>query len=102
MSYLFIKKISFKEKSLYYSHKKLKIEKNYLKKTFLVGFLGGFFWVGFLLPTLLQMEMHRHCRRRRFVILTEQAPKKAEALTFWRQIPLFCHKGEVISHLVLI
>jgi hypothetical protein len=35
-----------KEKSLYYFHKKLKILKNPKKpqkKTFLVGFLGGFF-----------------------------------------------------------
>jgi hypothetical protein len=36
-----------KEKSLYYFHKKLKFKKP-KKKTFLVGFLGGFFWVGFL------------------------------------------------------
>jgi hypothetical protein len=56
------KKISLKEKSLYYFHKKFKIKKNtkkhtHTKKTFLVGFfrvfLGGFFWVGFLMPTLL-------------------------------------------------
>ncbi len=50
--YLFVhKKICLKEKSWYYFHKKLKI----LKKPFLVGFLGGFFWVfwvGFLMPTL--------------------------------------------------
>jgi hypothetical protein len=58
MSYLFIK-ICFKEKSLYFFHKKLqnlKKPKKNKKKTFLVGFfrvfLGGFFWVGFLLPTL--------------------------------------------------
>ncbi len=41
------KKIGFKEKSLYF-HKKWKIKKNKnnKKKTFLVGFLGGFFgWV---------------------------------------------------------
>jgi hypothetical protein len=50
MSYLFIE-ICFKEKSLYYSHKKLKIKKK-TKKTFLVGFFRWFFWVGFLLPTL--------------------------------------------------
>jgi hypothetical protein len=40
-----------KEKSLYYFHKKFKIlktQKTHKKKTFLVGFLGGFFWVGFL------------------------------------------------------
>ncbi len=66
MSYLFIKKISFKEKSLYYSHKKLKIYKKPQKtpkkpkKPIFIGFfrwaflgffgwefLGGFFWVGF-------------------------------------------------------
>jgi hypothetical protein len=43
-------KICFKEKSLYYFHKKLKIyinPKKNTKKTFFVGFLGGFFWVGF-------------------------------------------------------
>jgi hypothetical protein len=34
-----------KEKSLYYFHKKLKIKKKKPKKTFLVGFLGGFYWV---------------------------------------------------------
>jgi hypothetical protein len=33
-----------KEKSFYYFHKKFKIKKK-PKKTFLVGFLGGFFWV---------------------------------------------------------
>jgi hypothetical protein len=46
-----------KEKSLYYFHKKLKIKKT--KKTFLVGFLGGFlgfFWVGFLMPTLAYLD----------------------------------------------
>jgi hypothetical protein len=46
---------------LYYIHKKIKIEKNpkkNKKKTFLVGFLGGFFWVGFLMPTLLIRDRH--------------------------------------------
>jgi hypothetical protein len=40
-----------KEKSLHNLHKKsknLKKPKKTQKKTFLVGFLGGFFWVGFL------------------------------------------------------
>jgi hypothetical protein len=52
-----------KEKSLFYFHKKLKIlkkPKKNQKSPFLVGFLGGFFWVflggffwvGFLMPTL--------------------------------------------------
>jgi hypothetical protein len=48
MSYLFIKKICFKEKSLYYFHKKFKVKKP--KKTFFVGwlFLVGYFgWVFF-------------------------------------------------------
>jgi hypothetical protein len=45
-----------KEKISYYFHKKIKKIKN-PKKTFLVAFLrwvflGGFFWVDFLLPTL--------------------------------------------------
>jgi hypothetical protein len=48
MSYLFIKKISFKEKSFYYL-KKIKIRKN--PKTNFSGFFR-FFWVDFLLPTL--------------------------------------------------
>jgi hypothetical protein len=41
---------------LYYFHKKykIKIKTKKPKKTFLVGFLDGFFWVGFLLPTLHQ------------------------------------------------
>jgi hypothetical protein len=30
----------------------IKLKKKKKKKTFLVGFLGGFFWVGILLPTL--------------------------------------------------
>jgi hypothetical protein len=56
------KKICFKEKRLYYFHKKFKIKKKPQtppKKTFCVFsvFWGGFFWVvffwvGFLLPTL--------------------------------------------------
>jgi hypothetical protein len=41
MSYLFIKKISFEEKSFYYSHKKLKN----LKKTEKNIFSGFFRWV---------------------------------------------------------
>ena len=53
-----------KKKSLYYFHKKLKIQKTPKKKTFLVGFLGvffgvflgGSFWLGFLMPTLPQGE----------------------------------------------
>ncbi len=54
MSYLF-KKISFKEKSLYYFHKNItfkKNSKNQKKPTILVGFFRWDFWVGFLLPTL--------------------------------------------------
>jgi type II secretory pathway component PulF len=49
---------------LYYFHKKLKINKKNKKtqKTpFLLGFLGGFlgfFWVGFLLPTLAEGQIH--------------------------------------------
>jgi hypothetical protein len=42
MSYLF-KKICFKEKFFYYFHKKLNILKKH--NPFLVGFLGGYFWV---------------------------------------------------------
>jgi hypothetical protein len=39
-------KICFKEKDLYYFHKKLKIKKkNQKKKNIFSGFLGGFFWV---------------------------------------------------------
>ncbi len=52
------KKIIFKDKSLYYSHSKLKIKKK-PQKTFLVCFLGVFFgFLGgfFLLPTLLQVR----------------------------------------------
>ncbi len=46
-----------KEKSLYYFHKNLKIKKK-PKNPLFVGFfrwvfLGGFFWVGFLMPTLI-------------------------------------------------
>ncbi len=41
MSYLFIKNQFQREKFVYF-HKKLKITP---KKTFLVGFLGVFFWV---------------------------------------------------------
>jgi hypothetical protein len=61
MSFFLFMKIYFKEKSLYYFHKKLRNEKEPKKKTFLVGFfrvfLDGFFgWVFlggfFLLPTL--------------------------------------------------
>jgi hypothetical protein len=49
MSYLFIK-IWFKEKSLYYFHKKFNIKKK-PKNPFLVGFLGGFFgWVFYCQP----------------------------------------------------
>ncbi len=44
MSYLFIKKISYKEKSLYYFHKKFKNLK-FPKKTFLMCFFRWFFWV---------------------------------------------------------
>ncbi len=59
MSYLFIKNL-FKEKSLYYFHKKYKkfkkpkknILSGFFRLVFLGGFLGGFFWVGFILPTL--------------------------------------------------
>jgi hypothetical protein len=62
MSYLFIKNLFQRDKSLYYFQKKFKIKKNqkHPKKTFLVVFLGGFlvfcfffgffgwvFWVGF-------------------------------------------------------
>jgi hypothetical protein len=43
MSYLFIK-ICFKEKSLYFFHKKFKIKKK-TKKIFFVGFLDRFLWV---------------------------------------------------------
>jgi hypothetical protein len=43
------KKISFKEKSLYYSHKKLKKLKNQKKKTFLVGCFRWVFLVGFFI-----------------------------------------------------
>ncbi len=59
MSYLFIKKICFKEKSLYYFHKKLKIKRtqNPPKKIF-GGFLRLFFfcfflWVFYCQPCLL-------------------------------------------------
>jgi hypothetical protein len=45
------KKISFKEKSLYYSHKKLKIKKKTIFSVFFMCF-WGVFWVGFLLPAL--------------------------------------------------
>jgi hypothetical protein len=56
-TYLFIKNLFEREKFVLFS-KKLKKK----KKTFLVGFfrwffgffLGGFFWVGFLMPTLAQ------------------------------------------------
>jgi hypothetical protein len=56
MTYLFIK-TRFKEKSLYYFHKKLKnLKFKKPQNPFLVGFFRwfffGFFWVGFLLPTL--------------------------------------------------
>ncbi len=57
MSYLFIKKL-FKEKSLYYFYKKLKIKKTQKKhfqcffRCFLCVFLGGFFGWVFLLSTL--------------------------------------------------
>jgi hypothetical protein len=47
MSYLFIKNLFQKEKSLYYLRKKLKIKKN--KKTFLGGFFG---WVFYCEPCL--------------------------------------------------
>jgi hypothetical protein len=45
---------------LYYFHKKLKIKKKQ-KKKFLVGFFRCFFlffWVGFLLPTLAEGQVH--------------------------------------------
>jgi hypothetical protein len=48
----FHKKICSKEKSLYYFHKKIKNLKNPKKHIFNGIFLGGFFRVGFLLPTL--------------------------------------------------
>jgi hypothetical protein len=52
------KKIIFKEKSLYYSHTKLKIKKNpkkHFQWVFKVFFFVLFGWV-FLLPTLLQVR----------------------------------------------
>ncbi len=64
MSYLFLK-ICFKENSLYYFYNKIKKFKKTIKKqkTFLVVFLScffldflGFFWVGFILPTLVPGE----------------------------------------------
>jgi hypothetical protein len=48
-----------KAKSLYYFHKKFKINPKNPQKTFFVGFLGGFFgffWVGFSMPTLIRMR----------------------------------------------
>jgi hypothetical protein len=60
MSYLFIKSLFQRKKFVLFSYKNK--NKNKPKKTFLVGFfrwvfLGGFFWVGFLLPTLLREEV---------------------------------------------
>jgi hypothetical protein len=50
-----------KEKTLSYFHKKVKLKKTQKtqKNPFLVEFfrwvfLGGFFWVGFLMPTLIE------------------------------------------------
>jgi hypothetical protein len=51
MSYLFC----FKEKSLYYFHKKFKIKKKKPKN----NIFNGVFWVGFLLPTLHRSD-HAH------------------------------------------
>jgi hypothetical protein len=56
MSYLFIKNQFRREKFVLFS-KKLNLKNP--KNPFLVGFLGGFFgffWVGFLLPTLREGE----------------------------------------------
>jgi hypothetical protein len=52
---LFIKNLIEREKFVLFSYKiknLKKPQKNPKKNTFLVGFLGGFFWVGFLMPTL--------------------------------------------------
>jgi hypothetical protein len=52
MSFLFTKNL-FKEKSLYYFHKKIKnLKKQKKQKNIFSGFLGGFFglfWVGFFI-----------------------------------------------------
>jgi hypothetical protein len=72
------KKICFKEKSLYYFNKKLEILKN-KKKTFLEGFLCGFFLVFlgdfFLLPTLIPTISQ-------LVIDIRMRPSKFTAKTF--------------------
>ncbi len=63
MSYLFLENLFQREKFVLSSYKikNFKKPKKNKKKTILVGFLGGFFgwvflggffWVGFLLPTL--------------------------------------------------
>ncbi len=51
---MFIKNLFQKEKFVLFSkkNKNLKKPQKTQKTPFLVGFLGGFFWVGFLLPTL--------------------------------------------------
>jgi hypothetical protein len=57
MSYLFIKNLFRREKFVLFSKKIKKLEKpqkNIFSGFFEVGFLGGFFWVGLLLPTLDQ------------------------------------------------
>jgi hypothetical protein len=59
MSYLFIKNLFHREKFVLFS-KKLKILKTKKKKTFLVGFLSGFFgwvfWVGFYCQPCLHVN----------------------------------------------
>jgi hypothetical protein len=71
MSYLFIENLFQREKFVLFKKKKMKIERNSKKPKksifsgffgwVLLGFFGWVFWVGFLLPTLVDTEHPGAC-----------------------------------------
>ncbi len=90
-----------KNLSLYYFLKNKKIYKN-PKKTFLLLFLGGFFWVGFLLPTLpagppSRCAAPRSCRRRR-----ESSGRAWRARRGSPAVPGSLHRSATVRRLQLV
>jgi hypothetical protein len=107
--YLFIK-ICFKDKSLYYFHKKIKNKK--IKKHFWVGFFrwffGGFFGWGFLLPTLdlavagatndVQLAERVECRAF-FQVEASAPPEGGHGVDAQPQDVLPDIKGRIVNHM---
>jgi hypothetical protein len=108
MSYLLIK-ICFKEKSLFYFHKKLKIK----KKPFLWVFIGGFFgWVFYCQPCLRHKAQERDrllgCRCRWFVcgflfddLVASHAARPEGAVEVDKEDPGLFEDEREIRHLIL-